>query len=291
MYLVKLFFHLLFLIHLTTYTSAQSFYETEGGTPSISYVKIEKVELSDSFSIFYMSYQYAGVKERWLCANDRYFLREETSRGDEKKRLLKAENLPTCPDKHYFQTGETLQFKLYFPPLSSDQVMLTFIQGTEPVNTSSNLNYYFNFYGFKLKPVSTLLSKIEVHDAPKIIFQNKTIGVNDSIYLPILFSHGEDKLNEGSIEELDKLYRFLHLHPTIQIELQGHTESDQKNYTKNQRKLNYILSEKRVKKVKEYLVSKGMDAKRIRTKAYGGTHPVSQDEEKNRRVVMKIIKM
>jgi outer membrane protein OmpA-like peptidoglycan-associated protein len=288
---IKLFLYILLISSLLSSSKAQSFYEIEGGSPSISYVKIEKVELSDSFSIFYMNYQYSGTKERWLCANDRYYLREETTNPDEKKRLIKAENLPTCPDKHIFQTGESLNFKLYFPPLSSDKVMLTFIQGTEPVNTSSNLNYYFNFYGFKLKPIPNSSTKVQGSNSSKIAFQNQLVGLNDSIYLPILFAHGEEKLDEPSIVELEKLYQFLTIHPTVQIELQGHTERDLQAYTKNQRKLNYTLSDKRVKKVKEYLVNKGIEAKRIRTRAFGGTQPISIDEQKNRRVVMKIIKM
>jgi outer membrane protein OmpA-like peptidoglycan-associated protein len=55
------------------------------------------------------------------------------------------------------------------------------------------------------------------------------------------------------------------------------------------------LSQERVEAVKKYLTGKGVNKKRVSTKAFGGTQPVSTDptpdaRSKNRRVEMRIIK-
>jgi outer membrane protein OmpA-like peptidoglycan-associated protein len=55
------------------------------------------------------------------------------------------------------------------------------------------------------------------------------------------------------------------------------------------------LSQDRVEAVKKYLVSKGIDKNRIKTKAFGGTQPLSNDRTEeakalNRRVEMRVLK-
>ena len=75
----------------------------------------------------------------------------------------------------------------------------------------------------------------------------------------------------------------------MQIELHGHTDNVG-DPTKN-----YQLSVDRVKEVKKYLISKGISADRIDTKAFGGTKLIADNSREetrklNRRVEMKIVK-
>jgi outer membrane protein OmpA-like peptidoglycan-associated protein len=78
--------------------------------------------------------------------------------------------------------------------------------------------------------------------------------------------------------------------PTIEIELEGHTD--------NQGSLEYVLqklSEDRIASVKNFLVQQGVSPDRIAGFGYGGSKPVapSDTEEnrlKNRRVEFKIVK-
>ena len=77
--------------------------------------------------------------------------------------------------------------------------------------------------------------------------------------------------------------------PKLVIQLEGHTDS-QGNAKKNME-----LSQDRVENVKKYLVSKGVDKDRIKTKAFGGTKPIlTKDSEearaRNRRVEMRVLK-
>jgi outer membrane protein OmpA-like peptidoglycan-associated protein len=45
------------------------------------------------------------------------------------------------------------------------------------------------------------------------------------------------------------------------------------------------LSQKRVNRVKDYLVSKGIDKKRITGKGYGGSKPVASNETEDQRML------
>jgi len=112
----------------------------------------------------------------------------------------------------------------------------------------------------------------------------ETINLKD-----IFFGQGEYVLLSSSFAELDKLVKVMQENPTMEIELEGHTDiignADD----------NMKLSENRVNAVKQYLVNKGIADKRLKTKAYGGTKPLKTDgtdEERqvNRRVEFKILK-
>ena len=105
----------------------------------------------------------------------------------------------------------------------------------------------------------------------------------------VLFHQSSASLLSESFDELDMVANFLKLNPEIRIELSGHTDN------RGDRTLNLRLSNERVKKVKGYLVSKGIEASRIQGKGYGGTKPVADNRTEegrrlNRRVEFKIIK-
>jgi outer membrane protein OmpA-like peptidoglycan-associated protein len=79
-------------------------------------------------------------------------------------------------------------------------------------------------------------------------------------------------------------------HPQMEIQLEGHTDY------RGSKKLNLQLSQDRVDAVKTYLVGKGINTKRIKTKAFGGTQPLVREQsieasELNRRVEVRILKL
>jgi OmpA-OmpF porin, OOP family len=116
------------------------------------------------------------------------------------------------------------------------------------------------------------------------------IEVGQSVSLKnVFFKQGMPILLSESYPELDRLASILQDNPTMEIELSGHTDN-QGDANKNLK-----LSEDRVKIVKDYLVSKGIDSKRITGKGYGGTKPIASNAKEetrklNRRVEVKITK-
>jgi len=92
-----------------------------------------------------------------------------------------------------------------------------------------------------------------------------------------------------SYPEINRLIKIMKKNTSIVIELHGHTEQ-KAGYEKQLLK----LSEKRAAAVKKYMIIKGIDTKRIKTKAFGGTKPIAKNENedgrrKNRRVEFKIL--
>jgi OOP family OmpA-OmpF porin len=102
------------------------------------------------------------------------------------------------------------------------------------------------------------------------------------------FELGKAKIDPASYDELDEVALLMNSHPKLVIQLEGHTDNVG-NVSKNM-----DLSQDRVDKVKDYLVDKGVSKSRVKTKAFGGTKPLSKgkteaDRDMNRRVEIRII--
>ena len=116
-----------------------------------------------------------------------------------------------------------------------------------------------------------------------------TLEVGKSITLRnVFFQTGKAALLEVSLVELDKVVEMMQQHPTLRIELGGHTDNVGKA------DFNQRLSEQRAKNVYDYLVSRGIAAGRLSYKGYGATQPVAGNDtpegrRQNRRTVFTII--
>ncbi len=105
----------------------------------------------------------------------------------------------------------------------------------------------------------------------------------------IFFPQSRYYLQPSSFPELLRLVRILRDYPTVEILIGGHTDNQ------GDPALNVKLSEDRVNEVKKYLVSKGIDPKRLTTKGFGGSEPIANNEQEetrrfNRRVEFTITK-
>ncbi|MBT1696770.1 OmpA family protein [Fulvivirgaceae bacterium PWU4] len=99
----------------------------------------------------------------------------------------------------------------------------------------------------------------------------------------VLFAQTKSDILPESYRELDLVVTFLQSNPNVRIELAGHTDN------RGIHTDNIKLSQQRVNKVKEYLVSKGVDPKRISGKGYGGTKPIaSNDTEQSRKMNRRV---
>lgn len=95
----------------------------------------------------------------------------------------------------------------------------------------------------------------------------------------VLFEQGKTTLLSQSYPELDLVIAFLKANPKVRIELAGHTDN------RGIPGQNLKLSQARVEKVKSYLVSKGVEKKRITGKGYGGAHPIASNDSEETRLL------
>ena len=114
------------------------------------------------------------------------------------------------------------------------------------------------------------------------------IGKNIKLH-NILFERSTPILATDSYTELDRLADFLNKNPAIEIRLEGHTSNE------GDEKKSLILSEERVKTVKDYLTGKGIAANRISIQGFGSLHPLvpnttEENKKQNRRVEFKVTK-
>jgi OmpA-OmpF porin, OOP family len=137
--------------------------------------------------------------------------------------------------------------------------------------------------------------KLDIHtyemNELEMSFTLQPVEVGTTVNLrSVLFERGTANLIPESTDELDLVVNFLQMNPRVVIDLAGHTDN------RGVHSHNVRLSQQRVNKVKEYLVSKGIGAKRISGRGYGGTKPIaSNDTEEsrmlNRRVEFTIKKL
>ena len=103
----------------------------------------------------------------------------------------------------------------------------------------------------------------------------------------LLFASGSTELMDKSKVILNGFARYLQQNPSIQIEIQGHTDDLGDDAA------NLKLSENRCKTVFDYLISKGVEKSTISFKGYGETKPKvpntsDENRAKNRRTEVKI---
>jgi OOP family OmpA-OmpF porin len=104
----------------------------------------------------------------------------------------------------------------------------------------------------------------------------------------LIFQQGKSGIDPASFGELDEVVALMKGHEKLVIQLEGHTD----NLGNPAR--NMELSKERVEEVKDYLVDKGVSKSRVKTKAFGGTQPLSKgttdaDRILNRRVEIRIL--
>jgi OmpA-OmpF porin, OOP family len=104
----------------------------------------------------------------------------------------------------------------------------------------------------------------------------------------LIFEQGKADITEESYKELNKLLGMMQESPSMRIRLEGHTD-----YRGNAEQ-NMKLSQLRVEAVKDYLALKGINKKRIDTKAFGGSKPLVRSDDPdtqrlNRRVEVRIM--
>lgn len=124
----------------------------------------------------------------------------------------------------------------------------------------------------------------------EVDFRLQPIEVGATVNLKsVLFKQSSTDLLPESKEELDVVVSFMKSNAKVKIELTGHTDN------RGVHKDNVALSAARVKKVKAYLVEKGIATKRISGKGYGGMKPIAANDSEesrrlNRRVEFTILK-
>lgn len=187
------------------------------------------------------------------------------------------------------KTGESIAAKIYFESGPEYQA----VASTPTIGYALNLPTAGQFT-IRIEATG-YISALEKLSNPgmetlEMNFTLQPVEVGTTVNLKsVLFEQGKTVLLPQSYPELDLVAQFLKSNPNVRIELSGHTDN------RGIPSQNVKLSQARVDKVKDYLISKGIDRKRITGKGFGGTKPIASNESEdtrqlNRRVEFTIKK-
>ncbi|MEJ7645581.1 MAG: OmpA family protein [Chryseolinea sp.] len=177
------------------------------------------------------------------------------------------------------KTGEMIDAKVYFDAPENDQDTGATVSDGYSIIIPSTSDYVVNIEA--LGYVSTM-EKLDIHTYEmndlEMNFKLHPVEIGTTVNLKnVLFEQGKTNLLTQSYPELNLVASFLKTNPKVRIELAGHTDN------RGIPAQNVKLSQARVDKVKSYLVSMGVDSKRISGKGYGGAKPIaSNDSEETR---------
>ena len=143
----------------------------------------------------------------------------------------------------------------------------------------------------RLDPDQNVITLINEIDEVIKIAENENFIISK-----VLYEYRSAEINEAAAIELDKLVLILKKNKDIGVELSSHTDS------KGSDSYNMELSQKRAEKAVEYVLSKGIEKRKIIAKGFGETQPVAPNElangkdnpegrAKNRRTEFKVIKL
>jgi outer membrane protein OmpA-like peptidoglycan-associated protein/tetratricopeptide (TPR) repeat protein len=115
-------------------------------------------------------------------------------------------------------------------------------------------------------------SESEYEEFSKDVFMKK-VEVGEIIVLRnIFFDLAKFSLRKESQNELDRLTKLMQDNPSLRIQISGHTDS------RGSAALNKELSANRAKAVVDYLITKGIDKKRLESQGFGKEQPIMTDE-------------
>ncbi|GAA4849122.1 OmpA family protein [Algivirga pacifica] len=120
-------------------------------------------------------------------------------------------------------------------------------------------------------------------------FYEKLMSEGEITLRNIYYDFNAWNIREDAAEELDKLVQFMKQHPEIKIELGSHTDD------RGGDKFNQELSQKRANSAVEYLVLRGVSARRLVARGYGEEIPeiydaqTEEEHQMNRRTTIALI--
>ena len=152
------------------------------------------------------------------------------------------------------------------------------VSGIFTVSLPTNCDYALNvsypgytFYSANFNMKLPVNQEVVHMDIPLIPINSiETVTLNN-----VFFALNQAVLQEESFVELAKLSLFLKANTALTIEIGGHTD------TRGDEKENMKLSEARAKAVVDYLITQGIEVKRLQYKGYGETQPKISDDAIN----------
>jgi outer membrane protein OmpA-like peptidoglycan-associated protein/tetratricopeptide (TPR) repeat protein len=180
----------------------------------------------------------------------------------------------------FYHQGESEPFKIIVSDSTTGKYsMLTEEEGAFMIEVEAT-NYFFMDTIYKF-PAGETFAKQDFY------LKKMKAGVK-FVVQNILFNTGKATLKPSSFDELNKLAILLIRNPDVRIEISGHTDNV------GSASINKRISKMRALAVRNYIISRGVEADRIEYQGYGFDQPIApnttvEGRAANRRVEVKIL--
>lgn len=186
-------------------------------------------------------------------------------------------------------THKGISANIHYRSIPTGSIFGKFVDSTFSFPIFGAVKYQITAEARGYNPRTVILDPRDIGQVEKVIRNIVLTPAGETIRLNhLIFAQGRSEIEPESYEELDQVVNMMHDNERLVIQLEGHTDNV------GNRKANLNLSEKRVEAVKQYIVSKGVSRSRVKTKAFGGSQPLTTDitpeaRNLNRRVEMRIL--
>jgi outer membrane protein OmpA-like peptidoglycan-associated protein len=187
-------------------------------------------------------------------------------------------------------TRKGIEANIRYSSMPTGSIYGKFVDSTFSFPIFGVVKYQITAEAKGYNPRTVILDPTDISGVRKVVRNIVLTPAGDAVRLTHLnFSQGKAIIEPQSYEELDEVVQMMNDNKKIIIQLEGHTDNQ------GDPKANLRLSEDRVEAVKKYLVKKGISKSRVKTKAFGGTRPLTHENtpearDANRRVEMRILK-
>ncbi|OQY03590.1 MAG: hypothetical protein B6I20_04705 [Bacteroidetes bacterium 4572_117] len=202
-----------------------------------------------------------------------------------------------------FDTKEMLKAEVFWTNLRTNETT-SFVtsnkQGNYELKVSISTeahrfpNYLLWAYAEKYYIADTVIASRNVNglQSRQYDFKLHKLKKGNNDFLPkIFFDPNSVNISSGSFSKLENIYRLMEQNKQMEIVLEGHSNGFYPSTD-----VDKILSENRAEVVKNWLVNKGLDAKRVGIKGLGSNKMIfpyaenEKEESANRRVEIFIVK-
>lgn len=139
----------------------------------------------------------------------------------------------------------------------------------------------------ELQKLNNTIEKLQLTNEEMQVEASKVVVKDGFVTNDLAFETGSAWLNPASNRELDRVAAYMLVNKDVQLDIGGHSDAA------GNADVNLILSKKRAAVVYDYLVARGVEAKRMTHEGYGdakpnGSNETDEGKKQNRRVELKI---
>jgi outer membrane protein OmpA-like peptidoglycan-associated protein len=188
------------------------------------------------------------------------------------------------------RTHKGIRATVRYSSLPTGSISGKFVDSVYSFSIFGTARYQITAEATGYNPKTIVINPKEIGSDHKLVSEIKLMPSGETIVLNhLIFQQGKSEIDPRSFKELDEISMMMKDNAKMVIQLEGHTDNVGSSDA------NMALSKERVEAVKKYIIKTGVKGDRIKTKAFGGTKPLRNEQTPearalNRRVEMRILK-